>query len=325
MRRISLFVKSAAFTALIVPLLYVLSLGRYERAEHWLSDVYFAKEYRAAHIVEPKIIVVSGSNSLFGFDSKTLENLIGKPVVNIAGHAGLSLEFHIKMVEKFAKAGDLIVMPLELGYYAASPDISSWQVANMSSWGARYMDWSPELLLSYFRHSSFTSLLTRTLIRRIPSDSPDKVLATVEANSTIGAIEWHGYSYKSMSSRGDILLTSAPQIAIHDDSYSNGEVSDFAIRQLQALKAHLTERGATLMLTWPVTMRNPLFDLRRPKDQSIVQSIKNRLSAEGLPIACNPEAFQFERQYFLETSYHINAEAAERRMESLAACMAGLS
>ncbi len=229
------------------------------------------------------------------------------------------------MVEKFAKAGDLIVMPLELGYYAATPDISSWQVANMSSWGAKYMDWSPELLLSYFRRSSFTSLLTRALIRRIPSDSQDKVLATVEANSTIGAIEWHGYSYKSMSSRGDILLTSAPPIALHDDPYSNGEVSDFAIQQLQALKTHLTERGATLMLTWPVTMRNPLFDLSRPKDQLIIQSIKTRLSAEGLPIACNPEDFQFERRYFLETSYHINAEAAERRMEALAVCMMGLS
>jgi hypothetical protein len=160
---------------------------------------------------------------------------------------------------------------------------------------------------------------------RIPSDSQDKVLATVEANSKIGAIEWHGYSYKSMSSRGDILLTSAPQIALHDDSYSYGEVSDFAIRQLQSLKAHLTEHGANLMLTWPVTMRNPLFDLSRPKDQLIVQSIKNRLGAEGLPIACNPEAFHFERQYFLETSYHINAEAAERRMEALAACMTGSS
>jgi hypothetical protein len=216
-------------------------------------------------------------------------------------------------------------MPLELGYYAATPDISSWQVANMSSWGARYMDWSPEILLSYFRRSSFTSQLTRTFIRRIPSDSPDKVLATVEANSAIGAIEWHGYSYKSMSSRGDILLTSAPQISLHDDSYSNGEVSDFAIRQLQALKAHLTERGAKLMITWPVTMRNPLFDLSKPKDQLIVQSIKNRLSAEGLPITCNPESFHFERQYFLETSYHINAEAAELRMEALAACMTGLS
>ena len=90
MKRISLFIKSAVLTAVIIPLLYVFSLGGYERAEHWLSDVYFAKEYRAAHIVEPKVIIVSGSNSLFGFDSKTLENLIGKPVVNLAGHAALS-------------------------------------------------------------------------------------------------------------------------------------------------------------------------------------------------------------------------------------------
>jgi hypothetical protein len=323
MGRISLFAKSAAFTAVVIPLLYVLSLGRYERAEHWLSDVYFAKEYRAGRIFEPKVIIVSGSNSLFGFDSKTLEQLIGKPVINLAGHAGLSLQFHIKMAEKFAKVGDLVVMPLELGYYAATPNLSSRQVANMSSWGARYLDWSPGTMLSYFRHSSFTSLLTRTLIRRIPSNSQEDVIKTVEANSAVGALEWHGYSYKSMSSRGDILLISGPQpqIALTDDSYTNGEVSDFAIQQLKSLQAHLMDRGASLVLTWPVTMRNQLFDLSKRKDQMIVQSIKNRLSEEGLPIICDPDAFHFERRFFLEASYHINAEAAERRMEALAACM----
>jgi hypothetical protein len=325
MNRISLFIKSAAFTAVTIPLLYVLSLGRYERAEHWLSDVYFAKQYRAAQIAEPKVIIVSGSNSLFGFDSKTLENLIGRPVVNLAGHAGLSLDFHIKMAEKFARAGDLVVMPLELGYYATTPDLTSWQVANMSSWGAKYMDWSPGILLDYFRNSSFTSLLTRTLIRRIPSDAESKVLATVDANSAIGAVDWHGYSYKSMNARGDILLISAPPISIPDGSYTNGNVSDFAIQRLQSLQAHLVQRGASLQLTWPVTMRNPLFDLSRQKDQSIVQSIRDRLTAAGLPVICSPEVFHFERQFFLETGNHINAEAAERRMEALGVCMKGSS
>ena len=50
MNRICLIIKSAVLTAIFIPLLYVLSLGRYERAEHWLSDVYFAKQYRAAQI-----------------------------------------------------------------------------------------------------------------------------------------------------------------------------------------------------------------------------------------------------------------------------------
>ena len=325
MKRISLFINSAVLTAIIIPLLWILSLGRYERAEHWLSDVYFAKQYHAAQIAEPKVIIVGGSNSLFGFDSKTLENLIGRPVVNLAGHAGLSLDFHIKMAEKFARAGDLVVMPLELSYYASTPDLTSWQVANMSSWGAKYMDWSPRILLDFFRNSSFTSLLTRTLIRRIPSDPESKVLAAVEANSAIGAVDWHGYSYKSMNDRGDILLKSAPPTAIPNGSYTNGDVSDFAIQRLQSLQAHLVEHGASLRLTWPVTMRNPLFDLSRQKDQSIVQSIKDRLTAAGLSVVCNPEVFHFERQFFLETNNHINAEAAERRMEALGACMRGSS
>ena len=68
-------------------------------------------------------------------------------------------------------------------------------------------------------------------------------------------------------------------------------------------------------------MRNPLFDLSNQKDQQMIESIKNRLKADGLSVSCNPEAFHFERRFFLETNHHINAEAAERRMEALAVCM----
>jgi hypothetical protein len=68
-------------------------------------------------------------------------------------------------------------------------------------------------------------------------------------------------------------------------------------------------------------MRNPLFDLSREKDQSIIQSIRDRLTVAGLSIICDPRAFQFERQFFLETNMNINAEAAERRMEALGVCM----
>jgi hypothetical protein len=321
MDRISLFIKSAALTLIVVPLLWSLSLGRYERAEHWLSNVYFAKEHRAAITTEPKILIVSGSNSLFGFDSETLERLVGRPVVNLAGHASLSLDFHINMALKYARAGDLIIMPLELGYYAATPDLTNWQVANMSSWGSKYLDWSPGTLVRYFRRSSFTALLTRVLIRRIPTDSEDKVLAVVEANSANGISDWHGYSYKSMNARGDILLLSTPPTTILDQSYTTGIVTDYSMQRLQWLQARLVERGASLQFTWPATMRSPLFDLGREKDRLTAQLLKDRLTAAGLHVICDPEAFQYERRFFLETANHVNAEAAELRMEYLAACI----
>ena len=182
----------------------------------------------------------------------------------------------------------------------------------MSSWGSKYLDWSPRTLVRYFRRSSFTALLTRVLIRRIPTDSEEEVLAVVEANSANGISDWHGYSYKSMNARGDILLLSTPPATILDQSYTTGIVTDYSMQRLQWLQARLVERGASLQFTWPVTMRSPLFDLGREKD---------RLTAAGLHVICDPEAFQYERRFFLETANHVNAEAAELRMEYLAACI----
>jgi hypothetical protein len=325
MTRITLFFKSTVLTLIAIPLFWGASLGRYERAEHWLSDVYFAKEHRASAIGKPKILVISGSNSLFGFDSYTLESLVGRPVVNLAGHASMPLDFNIKMALKYAKAGDIVLMPLEFGYYASTPALTGWEVENLSSWGARYVDWTPQRMLDYFRHSNFTSLLSRSLVRRIPSDPEGKVLATVEANSAKGIAVWHGYSYKTMNASGDILIESMPLLPIADTSYTNGEVTKYAIERLTWLQDQLESRGAALKLTWPVTMRNPLFDLSEGKYQSVIEELRGKLQAAGLDVICDAATFQFDRSVFLETHYHVNAEGAERRMEALAACMQGRS
>jgi hypothetical protein len=124
-----------------------------------------------------------------------------------------------------------------------------------------------------------------------------------------------------MNARGDMLLLSTPPTTILDQSYTTGNVTDYSMQRLEWLQARLVERGASLQLTWPVTMRSPLFDLGRQKDRLMVQSLKDRLTAAGLHVICDPEAFQYERRFFLETANHVNAEAAELRMENLAACI----
>ncbi len=322
MTRIALFFRSMVLTLILIPFFWVASIGRYERAEHWLSDVYFAKEHRASEIDKPKLLVIGGSNSLFGFDSYTLESLMGRPVVNLSGHAGLPLNFHIRMALKYAKPDDIVLMPLEFAYYASTPSPTGWEIANLSSWGAKYVNWTLPRMIDYFRHSDFTSLLSRILVPRIPSD-PQEVLATVEANSVQGIAVWHGYSYKTMNARGDILIDTdtTSEFAIANTGYTNGEVTKYAIERLIWLRNQLKSRGAALKLTWPVTMRNPLFDLREEKYRSVVEELRAKLQAAGLDVICDAEAFQFNRSLFLDTNYHVNAEGAERRMEALAACM----
>jgi hypothetical protein len=319
--RIGTFIKSAIVTAILISLLWIASIGRYEPAEHWLADVYFAKEHRANQINVPKILIVSGSNALFGFDSETLQRLLAKPVVNLAGHAGLSLDFHIEMALVHARADDTVIMPLEFGYYVAEPMLTGWRADNMQSWGARYVHWTPSTLFQYFRYSSFSSLITRILFRQIPRDPEAKVLETVKKNSAGGIPVWRGYSYKSMDNYGDFFVKDGGPSFVGPAYYTTGATTNYALDRLSDLRRKLNARGAKLLLTWPVSIKNPAFDLANTRDRDIVAQLKATLIASGFDVICSASDFQFDRSLFLNTTYHLGAFGSELRTEALAACL----
>ena len=321
MNKIGTFVKSAGATALLIPLLWVASIGRYEPAEHWLADVYFVKERRADEVESPKILIVSGSNSLFGFDSRTLGTLLGKPVVNLAGHAGLPLDFHIKMALRHANAGDTVIMPLEFGYYASEPEPTSWEAANMQSWGASYVDWSLPTMVRYFHHSSFTSLIDRILFRQIPRGAENTVLETVARNSAGGIPEWLGYSYKSMDAYGDFFVRNGGPSFVGPAHYTTGTITAYSLDRLSDLNRRLAARGAKLLLTWPVSIRNAAFDLTTTRDRNIITGMKEKIAASDLTLICNARDFQYDRSLFLNTTYHLGDVGSELRTKALADCL----
>jgi hypothetical protein len=91
-------------------------LGGGVKAEWWLKDVYSYKDHVAARMPSPKIIIISGSNGLFGMDSGIISTRTGYPVVNLAGHAALDLEFFYVKLKEHIGEGDIVVMPLEFAF-----------------------------------------------------------------------------------------------------------------------------------------------------------------------------------------------------------------
>lgn len=63
-----------------------------------------------------KIMILSGSNSLFGINTAKIENELKVPVVNYATHAGLEFYIFIAAKRKL-KEGDVVLLPLEYTYY----------------------------------------------------------------------------------------------------------------------------------------------------------------------------------------------------------------
>ncbi len=324
MKNILVFVCTSLMTSVVSFLTWWLSLGYYQAAEHWLVDVYAAKDHQAGSIGQPKIIVASGSNALFGLDSQILEEMTGMPVANLASHAGLPLDFILSRALAHAKPGDVVVAPLEFAFYNESRSLTKWQVTNMESWGHAHLRRDVLTTINFFKHASLADSVARLWSRQpIPKTPLPQILEATNANSESIISDWAGYSFKSMNSRGDILVEDTGKLFADNTAYTDGVVSKYSLELLRDYSEKFRQKGATLLLTWPTTVKNPEFDLTNDAHLRRVREMQETLSNSGLTVVCRPEDFHFARSEFLDTAYHLNYRGAVYRTVRLGECLNG--
>lgn len=83
----------------------------------WVNDVYEKKSAYAKSIDGKKIIVVAGSNTLFGLDSKKISNAFNIPVVNYGVNAGVFLPYILYKAKSIINNNDIVLLPLEYPMY----------------------------------------------------------------------------------------------------------------------------------------------------------------------------------------------------------------
>lgn len=103
---------------------FLISSGEYRKpqTEDWIFYAYKTKELYASQIVNRKILIVAGSNALFGINSKQIESSTGIPTVNLAVHASLGVEYILSKAKQILKPGDIILMPFEFELYHQTKD-----------------------------------------------------------------------------------------------------------------------------------------------------------------------------------------------------------
>ncbi|MBA1419971.1 MAG: hypothetical protein FAF03_03690 [Epsilonproteobacteria bacterium] len=92
--------------------------GNPTKMSQWVDDVYEKKRNIAQSIKTKKIILVSGSNALFGVDSRMLEDTFKLPVVNYSVNAGIELPLTLFKAQEVIHKGDTVIMPLEYPMYS---------------------------------------------------------------------------------------------------------------------------------------------------------------------------------------------------------------
>ena len=92
-------------------------IGTPTQSSQVLYNIYKVKIQIANSIKKPKLIPISGSNSLAGISCKMIHEQTGVPCVNGGTHAGLGVDYLLSAYRALVKPGDLVLLPLEYDNY----------------------------------------------------------------------------------------------------------------------------------------------------------------------------------------------------------------
>jgi len=305
-------------------------LGSPVEAEWWVRNIYFYKDYLADKDERPRILIAGGSNALFGVDGAIIEEMTGYHVVNLSSHAELDIDFYYNQLKEHMQKGDVVVMPLE-GAFHIRNRLSDWFVNNMLAWGwdeylakigivrlCGFLVDVPKhrIINGLIRHGDNNNILDRKV-----------VLQKLQESFFSGEKRWNGYSYQSLDRYGDMIAGEEPiayvQQLARDGVYyfHDGPIADRFVRVYKKILDLVRKNDGKLILTWPVTMRNKFFDLRKEKYRQKIEDRTEQLAEKSIAIVCNPALFQFDVGFFFDTEFHLNRQGAVLRSENLALCL----
>ena len=305
----------------------------------WMRNTLYVKEHIAEQQDAGRIIIMSGSNGLLGFDSPLLEQRTGRPVVNLATSALLGMPYMYYLLEKHVKPGDLILMPLEAEFYNSPIPFYTDYVNNVMAWGEDH--WQSlkltEKAMIFFKTSPWR--VFHGISRKLSNSdaNPLKTLTREQALQNIYRVwdaqdtEWKEYSYESVNRNGDILVD--PKLGQTEQFYRefnwgrpyytkiDGSLSDEFLSYYKRIQSLVEDREAELFLTWSVTTQNRFFNLEKKPRRRKLQNFVDLLQRYDIPIHCNPIHFNFSPEFFFDTMHHLNATGARLRTENLVDCM----
>lgn len=303
----------AALSAFLLSTAWVLGVkGQLEvptPGSRWVFDAYQHKIAAANAIAGPRVLVVAGSNAMFGIDSAQLEAYWHTPVVNLAVNAGLGLAHVLSVSQRVARPGDVILMPMEYGLlldsgepksqlidYVVGRDIEYWRSLSYLQRLRFAAAMAPERWIRGLRHLPDPPVTSGTYgahhldargdqTQSAPAERRPSDIATVNAakpwdNGATDAKETGGWSaiaaYARWARSRNICLVAAPTVLLHFSKYDTD-----------------------------------------PLDQAFYAGLPQRVRAAGIPYVGTPREFMYPPSWFFDTDHHLQDWARERHTARL--------
>lgn len=286
--------KSSIFIFISLSICAALFLAIPLGKDHFLAELRVKKELLRS-TPSPKMVFVSGSNLLFGFDSEKIAKKFKTNVVNYGFTLNLGIRNLADQIYPFLYKGDTFILVLEYQHYGAgfyasdSPDL--WYL----------IAYDPEILKYFTAPQQILHL-----IRSFPESIKFKIKYALSGKDGSANKLAQFNAYGDYLGYGD---TPKREIGIPDWNVKNIPES-FAY--LVNLQKRLNKKGVSMKITFP-----PITKEAYEKNKMEVDLIYKKLLEDKLPVCGTPESYIYPAQGFYDDVYHLNKSMKEKRTDDI--------
>ncbi|NOQ63811.1 MAG: hypothetical protein GQ582_04810 [Methyloprofundus sp.] len=275
------------------------------QSSKWVYEAYELKETFAQTIKENKVVIVSGSNSLFGFNSIALESYWKRPVVNDAVNVDLGLAYILHKSKKILARGDIAILPIEYALYREDGKPRE-----------AYSDYVLSRDSDYFRELALFEQLT--IISRI---SINRLFNGMKFffNKKLWLVTGL-YGAQNMNSHGDQINTEPSKMTkeqvliisrLSETIIDNSELSDYFMNTMNEYIAWAKASGICIVVMPPTyTM---FSSYKEEKYTHFFVNIKDYYASKSVKFLGTPLVYMYEKKYYFNSADHLNSVGVKKR------------
>jgi len=270
-------------------------LGVHGLSGRWAGECLITKN-QIVKSLNPKLIILSGSNGLFGFSAEKMTEKYNILTVNASIHAGLGLKYILHYGKAYFAKDRILILPLEYELYEEK-EADFAQISQVLEYDKDYF-----IKMNFINKVLFTAniqLFSRiSLLRDILN--PDR--------TAIG-----GYNSKTLNKYGDetVNVLSADSIKLSNLNSLGCKIyklDDNMWREIVNFANEAKFYGCQVVLTYP-NIYDKCFNFEGNK--SFFENLKNKASKDNIILIGDPLKATFPDKYLYDTIYHENNTGRE--------------
>ncbi len=303
---LGLIVGAGFFLALIYH-----QLGVPTQQAAWCHYLIVKKQALASRLTGPKLLLVSGSSTLFGLSARTIQEETGFPTVNFGLHAGLGTSYILQVAERNARPGDYVLLSLE---YEAdevdtiSPVVRDDYLLAEDTDSFRHLPLIEKIQMAIripYKRLDLTRHPYRP--RPTPPDQASPYSLGVETIDDYGDEIYNVHPYDSPSRTSTLGMFCSLK-----DGYPPG---DQPFRTTLAFCRWAKANHVTVLATFPSVLYRPEYDL--PAALAAIRRTQDFYASQGIPVLGTAREAMLPADQYYDTIYHLTHAAAIERTRRL--------